>query len=170
MEIKEIESYIGKVPDYPKPGILFYDISTLIINKDVFSSTIEKLSEQISDYQFDSIAAIDARGFVFGAALASYLNTGMIMIRKKDKLPGKTFSYEYELEYGKDILEINIEAKNKKFLLIDDLLATGGTANAAVKLIEKAGGMVCCFGAIIELSFLNGRNQLSVPIETLIKY
>ena len=83
MKIEEIESYIGKVPDFPKPGILFYDISTLIINKNVFSSTIEKLSEQISDYQFDSIAAIDARGFVFGAALASYLNTGMIMIRKK---------------------------------------------------------------------------------------
>ena len=90
--------------------------------------------------------------------------------KEKDKLPGKTFSYEYELEYGKDILEINIEAKNKKFLLIDDLLATGGTANAAIKLIEKAGGMVCCFGAIIELSFLNGRKQLSVPIKTLIKY
>ena len=170
MEIEEIESYIGKVPDYPKPGILFYDISTLIINKTVFSSTIEKLSEQISRYKFDSIAAIDARGFIFGAALSTYLKTGMIMIRKKNKLPGKTFSYEYELEYGKDILEINVDAKNKKFLLIDDLLATGGTARAAIKLIEKAGGIVCCFGAIIELSFLNGRKQLPVPIETLIKY
>ena len=170
MEIEEIESFIGKVPDFPKPGILFYDISTLIYNNKAFASSLEKFEELFDEYKFDTIAAIDARGFIFGSALAHKLKLGMMMIRKKNKLPGKKISFEYDLEYGKDTLEINIDVKNKKFLLIDDLLATGGTADAAVKLIEKAGGKVSCFGSLIELSFLNGRNKLSVPVQTLIKY
>ena len=170
MKIEEIESFIGKVPDFPKPGILFYDISTLIINKEAFVSSLDRFEKLFTEFNFDAIAAIDARGFIFGSALAHKLNLGMMMIRKKNKLPGKKISFEYDLEYGKDTLEINISVKNKKFLLIDDLLATGGTANAAVKLIEKAGGKVSCFGSLIELSFLNGRNKLSVPVQTLIKY
>ena len=93
-----------------------------------------------------------------------------MMIRKKNKLPGSKISFDYDLEYGQDTLELNINIKNKKFLLIDDLLATGGTADAAIKLIEKAGGNVSCFGSLIELSFLNGRKKLSVPVQTLIKY
>tara|TARA_B100000035_G_scaffold109223_1_gene92737 strand:+ start:278 stop:790 length:513 start_codon:yes stop_codon:yes gene_type:complete len=170
MKIEEIESFIGKIPDFPKPGILYYDISTLIINKEAFASSLDYFEKLFTEFKFDTIAAIDARGFIFGSALANKLNLGMMMIRKKNKLPGKKISLEYDLEYGKDTLEINISVKNKKFLLIDDLLATGGTANAAVKLIEKAGGNVSCFGSLIELSFLNGRNKLSIPVQTLIKY
>ena len=170
MKIEEIESFITKVPDFPKPGILFYDVSTLFFNKEAFSSSLDHFEKLFTEFKFDTIAAIDARGFIFGSALAYKLKLGMMMIRKKNKLPGKKISFEYDLEYGKDILEINLSVENKKFLLIDDLLATGGTANAAVKLIEKAGGNVSCFGSLIELSFLNGRNKLSVPVRTLIKY
>ena len=170
MKIEEIESFITKVPDFPKPGILFYDVSTLFFSKEAFASSLDHFEKLFTEFKFDTIAAIDARGFVFGSALAYKLKLGMMMIRKKNKLPGKKISLEYDLEYGKDILEINISVENKKFLLIDDLLATGGTANAAVKLIEKAGGNVSCFGSLIELSFLNGRNKLSVPVRTLIKY
>ena len=170
MEIKEIESFISKIPDYPKPGILFYDISTLISNNYAFSSAIKKLIEIIKNYDFDLVASIDARGFLFGSVIAHNINKGLIMVRKKNKLPGKKISYEYELEYGKDTLEINIDVKDKKFLLVDDLLATGGTANAALELIKKAGGNTSCFLSLIELSFLNGRKKISVPIESLIQY
>ena len=170
MKIEEIESFITKVPDFPKPGILFYDVSTLFFSKEAFASSLDQFEKLFTEFKFDTIAAIDARGFIFGSALAYKLKLGMMMIRKKNKLPGKKISFEYDLEYGKDVLEINLSVENKKFLLIDDLLATGGTANAAVKLIEKAGGNVSCFGSLIELSFLNGRNKLSVPVRTLIKY
>ena len=170
MKIEEIESFITKVPDFPKPGILFYDVSTLFFSKEAFASSLDHFEKLFTEFKFDTIAAIDARGFIFGSALAYKLKLGMMMIRKKNKLPGKKISLEYDLEYGKDTLEINIDVKNKKFLLIDDLLATGGTAEAAVKLIEKAGGKVSCFGSLIELSFLKGRNKLSVPVQTLIKY
>ena len=170
MKIEEIESFITKVPDFPKPGILFYDVSTLFFSKEAFASSLDHFEKLFTEFKFDTIAAIDARGFIIGSALAYKLKIGMMMIRKKNKLPGKKISFEYDLEYGKDILEININVENKKLLLIDDLLATGGTANAAVKLIEKAGGNVSCFGSLIELSFLNGRNKLTVPVRTLIKY
>tara|TARA_B100000524_G_C23561529_1_gene338473 strand:+ start:210 stop:722 length:513 start_codon:yes stop_codon:yes gene_type:complete len=170
MQIKEIESYISKIPDYPKPGILFYDISTLVFDNNAFSSTINKLIDIAKKYEFDLVASIDARGFLFGSVIAHQLNKGLIMVRKKNKLPGKTISYEYELEYGNDTLEINIDAKNKKFLLVDDLLATGGTANAALELLAKAGGQTSCFLSLIELTFLNGRKKISVPMESLIQY
>ena len=169
MQIKEIESYISKIPDYPKPGILFYDISTLIFDKNAFSSTIDKLIDIAKNYEFDLVASIDARGFLFGSVIAHQLNKGLIMVRK-NKLPGKTISFEYELEYGTDTLEINVDAKNKKFLLVDDLLATGGTANAALELIKKAGGETSCFLSLIELTFLNGKKNISVPIKSLIQY
>ena len=170
MQIKEIESYISKIPDYPKPGILFYDISTLIFDKNAFSSTIDKLIDIAKNYEFDLVASIDARGFLFGSVIAHQLNKGLIMVRKKNKLPGKTINFEYELEYGTDTLEINVDAKNKKFLLVDDLLATGGTANAALELIKKAGGETSCFLSLIELTFLNGKKNISVPIKSLIQY
>ncbi len=134
MEIKTIESYISKIPDYPKPGILFYDISTLISDKAAFSASIKLLSKAVQKYNFDMIAAIDARGFLFGSAIAFHLEKGLIMVRKKNKLPGKKISFEYELEYGTDTLELNTEAKGKKILIVDDLLATGGTAGATIEL------------------------------------
>ena len=170
MEIKTIESYISKVPDYPKPGILFYDISTLISNEEAFSASIEQLSLVAQKYNFDMVAAVDARGFLFGSAIAFHLNKGMVMVRKKNKLPGKKISFEYELEYGTDTLELNVETKGKKFLIVDDLLATGGTAGATVELLKKAGGEPVCLLTLIELSFLNGKEKISIPSETLIKY
>ena len=116
------------------------------------------------------IAGIDARGFIFASSLAYKLNKGFVMIRKKNKLPGKTISIDYDLEYGKDTLEVNVNLKSKDILLVDDLLATGGTANAACKLLEKSGGTVTCFLSLIELDFLNGRKNINIPIETLINY
>ena len=149
---------------------MFYDISTLIFDKNAFSSTIDKLIDIAKNYEFDLVASIDARGFLFGSVIAHQLNKGLIMVRKKNKLPGKTISFEYELEYVTDTLEINVDAKNKKFLLVDDLLATGGTANAALELIKKAGGETSCFLSLIELTFLNGKKNISVPIKSLIQY
>ena len=170
MDIKEIETYISKVPNYPKEGILFYDISTLISNKIAFKSCINKLAELTEKYDFDLIAGIDARGFIFASTLAYKLEKGIVMIRKKNKLPGKTVSYDYDLEYGSDTLEVNINLKNKKVLLVDDLLATGGSANAAIQLIKKSKGTVSCFISVIELDFLKGRNKIESPFETLIHY
>ena len=170
MNIEKIENLINKIPDYPKPGILFYDISTLIFNKDAFSSCINYLAEIASNYEFDHIASIDARGFIFGSALAYKLDKGLIMIRKKGKLPGKVISHTYELEYGSDTLEINVDTKEKKIALVDDLLATGGTASAAINLIEKSGGFACCFFSIIQLDFLKGFKKINIPTETLIHY
>tara|TARA_B100000579_G_scaffold410071_1_gene399651 strand:- start:617 stop:1129 length:513 start_codon:yes stop_codon:yes gene_type:complete len=170
MNIQEIEAKINKIPDYPKPGILFYDISSLIINNTAFSETIRLLTETIKKFDFNCIAAIDARGFIFGSAIAHKLGLGLVMIRKKGKLPGKVMSHSYDLEYGTDTLEINVKAKNKKFILVDDLLATGGTAEAAIELIKKSGGTISCFLALIELKFLKGKEKIDVPVETLIHY
>tara|TARA_B100000900_G_C20381749_1_gene634879 strand:+ start:207 stop:719 length:513 start_codon:yes stop_codon:yes gene_type:complete len=170
MNIKEIESFISKVPDYPKPGILFYDISTLISHNTAFRASIDLLHKSIMKYEFDLIAGIDARGFIFASALAYKLNKGIVMIRKKNKLPGNKMTLEYDLEYGKDTLEVNIKMDAKKILLVDDLLATGGTAEAACKLIKKSAGIVSCFTSLIELDFLNGKKKIKVPIETLIHY
>ena len=170
MNIQEIENQINKVPDYPKPGILFYDISSLIINNQAFSATISLLADLVKKFDFNSVAAIDARGFIFGSALALKLGLGLVMIRKKGKLPGNVITQSYELEYGTDTLEINVNTKNKKFILVDDLLATGGTAAAAIELLKKSGGSVSCFLALIELTFLNGKKKIDDPVETLIRY
>ena len=170
MEIAEIESFVTKVPDYPKPGILFYDISSLIIEKKAFYNSIELLIDLVKKYQFELIAGIDARGFIFASALAHSMKKGFVMIRKKNKLPGKKISYEYNLEYGSDKLELNVDLSNKKLILVDDLLATGGTANAATKLIKKSGGEVSCFVSLIELDFLEGRKKVEIPTESLIHY
>lgn len=170
MEIAEIESYVSKIPDYPKPGILFYDISSLIIEKKAFYNSIELLIDLVKKYQFELIAGIDARGFIFASAIAHSMKKGFVMIRKKNKLPGKKISYEYNLEYGSDKLELNVDLSNKKLILVDDLLATGGTANAATKLIKKSGGEVSCFVSLIELDFLEGRKKIEIPTESLIHY
>lgn len=170
MDISTLETYISKVPDYPKKGILFYDISTLLSDKLAFKSSIEKMSECLKNYDIDKVAAIDARGFIFGSAIAKVLNLGLIMIRKKNKLPGEVISYNYELEYGSDCLEVKSNFQGINVALVDDLLATGGTAKAACELIKKAGGSVKCFCTLIELEFLSGRKLISVPLETLIKY
>ena len=170
MELKEIEALINKIPDHPKPGILFYDISTLILNNEAFGESLRLMCKSVSNLEIDLVAGIDARGFIFGSGMACKLNKGFVMLRKKNKLPGRTLSQEYNLEYGKDTIEINVNIENKRILLVDDLLATGGTANAAIKLLKKSGAKVKGFSCLIELSFLNGKQELNIPFKSLIRY
>ena len=170
MEIKEIENHISKIPDYPKPGILFYDISTLHLDKRAFHSSINLLSKCVTELEFDLVAGIDARGFIFASSLAFKLEKGLVMLRKKNKLPGKKLSLDYDLEYGKDTIEINVNVKGKKVLLVDDLLATGGTAKASVELLKDSGSEVVSFLCLIELTFLNAKENLQIPFKSLIRY
>lgn len=172
-ELALIKESIREVADFPKPGINFKDITTLLNNAEVFKRLMEHLVERYREYNLDYIAGIDARGFIFGAALASHLGIGFVPIRKKGKLPYTTVSEKYSLEYGYDEVEIHIDAFSSKerarILLIDDLLATGGTASAAARLIERVGAkcVEACF--IIELTFLDGKSKLDVPIYSIIQ-
>lgn len=155
---------IRDIPDYPKPGIVFKDITTLLNNPDQFSKLIDKLAERYMDFDLDYIAGIDSRGFIFGAPLALKLGVGFVPVRKAGKLPSETISEKYSLEYGEDELEIHVDAFHKKqgakVLLIDDLIATGGTAVAATKLIDGVGAncVEACF--LISLDFLDGKKDL----------
>jgi adenine phosphoribosyltransferase len=174
-DFKIIQDSIRVIPDFPKPGIMFKDITTLLNNNQAFNLLIKHLVDKYKDYNLDYIAGIDARGFIFGSALASHLNLGFVPIRKKGKLPYTTVSQKYSLEYGYDEVEVHIDAfkkdddKKANVLLIDDLLATGGTASAAVKLIDRVGAncVEACF--IIELTFLEGSKKLGVPSYSIIK-
>jgi len=170
---EELKSFIREVPDYPKKGILFYDITTLIKNACAFQKTIDALSYMVMEKNFNKILAIESRGFIFGSALAYKLSKGLVLVRKKGKLPYKTMKEIYNLEYGTDEVEMHIDAvkKGDRVLIVDDLLATGGTASASIALVKKlkAEPVACAF--IIELLFLKGRNKLKgVPIHSLIKY
>lgn len=161
-KIKLIKDSIRTIPNWPKKGIMFRDITTLLNNKESFQATINLLAERYEKMNVDCIAGIESRGFIFGAALAYKLGVNFVTVRKKGKLPYKTISEEYELEYGKDTIEIHEDAisKNSNVLIIDDLIATGGTAIAACNLIKKSGGNVieCCF--IVDLPDLNGTKKL----------
>ena len=168
--MKDLQKLISSYKDFPRKGIIFKDLLGILRDPELFKELIIRMSESFIVKECDAIASIDARGFIFASSLAYNLSKGIVMIRKKNKLPGKTISLEYDLEYGKDTLEVNIKLESQKIVLIDDLLATGGTAKAACELIKKAGGIVTCFISLIELNFLNGRNQIDVPIETLIQY
>jgi adenine phosphoribosyltransferase len=158
----ELTSYIREIPDFPSTGILFRDITPLIGNTAAFEHTLVKMAEHTSTISFDKIAAIESRGFIFGAPLAKMLGKGFIPIRKKGKLPYQTVSTSYDLEYGSNTLEIHEDALGigEKILIVDDVLATGGTANASARLIEVLGGEVSAFLFLIELSFLKGRKTL----------
>ncbi len=157
-----IKSKIRTVPHYPKQGIQFRDITTLLKDPAGFRATIDELAQHYKDVKLDKIAGIEARGFIFGAALAYALGKGFVPIRKKGKLPAETIGHDYALEYGTDRIEIHTDAiqKGEKVLLVDDLIATGGTAEAAVILIEKMGGKIieCCF--MIDLPDIGGRARL----------
>jgi adenine phosphoribosyltransferase len=157
-----IKSRIRTVPNYPKPNIQFRDITTLLKDPVGFQLTIDDLIRRYKDVKIDKIAGIESRGFILGAPLAFALGKGFIPIRKKGKLPAETIGHDYELEYGTDRIEIHTDAidKGEKILLVDDLIATGGTAEAACKLIEKMGGRIveCCF--IIDLPDIGGRARL----------
>jgi len=170
---KVLNDAIRTIPDFPKKGIMFKDITTLLNDSEAFKSLIEFLKDRYADKNIDFVAGIESRGFIFGSALAYALGVGFVPIRKKGKLPYTTISEKYSLEYGFDEVEIHIDAfrdkKNPKVLLIDDLIATGGTAAAAVNLIQKVGAEVvdACF--IIELEFLNGREKINAPVFSIIK-
>ncbi len=166
-----IEPYIRDVPDFPKPGILFKDITPLLQSPEGLRRSIEGLTELVDPESYDLVVGIESRGFIFGTALAHHLDKGFVPIRKPGKLPWKTASESYELEYGKDTIEIHVDAfePGPRALIVDDLLATGGTAEAALKLVRRVGGEPVACAFVIELSFLPGRQRLDVPVHALMK-
>ena len=169
----ELKKLIREIPDYPKPGILFYDVTTLLKDRQGFHSLVDKLCEHYNGRKVDIVAGIEARGFIFAPALAYRLGAGFVPVRKPKKLPWKTAAISYQLEYGTDTLEIHEDAvtPGQHVLLCDDLLATGGTASASVSLIRKLGGEVVGAAFAVELNFLNGRTKLpDVDVFSLIKY
>jgi len=159
----DLKDYIRDVLDFPEPGILFKDITPLLGDAKAFNHTISRLVEHYKDFDFDAIVPVESRGFLFGAPLASALGKAIVPVRKPGKLPAATLSADYELEYGSNTLEIHADGlkKDQKTLIIDDLLATGGTLAASAKLVEMAGGVVSEIAVIIELAFLEGRKNLS---------
>jgi adenine phosphoribosyltransferase len=169
----DLKALIREIPDYPKPGILFYDLTTLLKDPVGFHSLVDRLCEQYNGAKVDIVAGIEARGFIFAPALAYRLNAGFVPIRKPKKLPGKTASITYQLEYGTDQLDIHQDAikPGQTVIICDDLLATGGTAAAAVKLIGQLGGKVAGAAFAVELTFLNGRAKLpGMNVFSLLKY
>ncbi len=169
----EIEKAIRNVPDFPKPGIQFKDITPLLADARLFAGAIDLLTEKFSPGSVDAVVGIDARGFIFAAAAATKLHAGFVPVRKKGKLPFTTFEQDYALEYGHATVAIHTDAikPGARVLLIDDLLATGGTSAAAAALVQKLGGKILEAGFLIELKFLNGREKLSgFPVRSLIAY
>jgi len=171
--MEKLKRLIREIPDFPKPGILFYDITTLLKDPEGFRTTVDLLSEAFVGEHIDRVVGIEARGFIFAPALAYKLGAGFIPMRKSNKLPAPTESVTYTLEYGTDRLEIHKDAiePGHRVLIIDDLLATGGTAKAAIELVEKLGGQVVGVGFVIELEFLKGRQRLAgYRVVSLLKY
>ncbi|WP_342641298.1 adenine phosphoribosyltransferase [Rhodoligotrophos ferricapiens] len=158
----DIKSLIRSIPDYPKPGIIFRDVTTLFANARGLRATIDELIWPFIGEQIDFVAGIEARGFILGGAVARELGVGFIPIRKKGKLPWKTIGKEYQLEYGVDTVEIHADAvgKGDRILLVDDLIATGGTANAAIELLEESAGEVVAAAFVIDLPFLGGAEKI----------
>ncbi len=172
MDLKE---FIRSIPDYPKKGILFRDITTLIKNENAFSNSIEQIIEKSKNFKIDKIAAIESRGFVFASAVSYLLKKPFVLLRKKNKLPAETYSVDFQLEYGKATIEMHKDSvkKNESILIIDDLIATGGTAEAAAKLIEMAEGKVSGFIFVINLFDLKGSDNLikkGYKVENLINF
>ena len=158
----DLKSVIRTIPDYPKPGIMFRDITTLLTDARGFRRAVDELVQPLAGAKIDKVAGIEARGFILGGAIAHQLSVGFVPIRKKGKLPYKTISQSYELEYGVDEVEVHVDAldKGEKVLLVDDLIATGGTAEAAIKLIERAGATVVLCSFVIDLPDLGGAARL----------
>lgn len=157
-----LKQLIREVPDFPKKGILFYDITTLLKDKCGFATLIDALSEHYINKDIDLVLGMEARGFIFGPAVAYRLNAGFVPVRKPGKLPAETARLEYDLEYGSNVLEIHRDAiqKGQRVIIVDDLLATGGTAAATVSLARTLGAEVCGLGFVVELDFLKGRDKL----------
>ncbi len=167
-----LKDHIRGVPDFPKPGILFYDISTLLRHPDAWQVAMGRMASLIRAHQPTLLAGIESRGFLLAAPLALKLGCGFVMLRKPGKLPGPVTGLDYDLEYGVDRLEIQSDAINEgaRVVLVDDLLATGGTMAAGIALLRQAGATVPAAAALIELTFLNGRGRLDVPFEALLSY
>jgi len=171
--MQELKKLIREVPDFPKPGILFYDITTLLKDPGGLSGVLEALKTAVEGVEFDIVAGIESRGFLFGPVLARDLGKGFVPVRKPGKLPAETERMEYALEYGTDALELHKDAvgPGTKVLVVDDLLATGGTAAAVAKLIEKLGGSVAAMAFVVELDFLSGRDKLNgYDVRSLLHY
>jgi len=171
--MEDLKRLIREVPDFPKPGILFYDITTLLKDKCGFRAVIDGLKDHYLQTQVDVVLGIEARGFIFAPALAYALGAGFVPVRKPNKLPAACVSVSYELEYGTDSLQMHKDALDggKRVLLLDDLLATGGTAAAAARMVREAGGTVAGVGFVVELTFLNGRQKLEgLDVFSLLQY
>ena len=168
----DLTEHIRTIPDFPKPGILFYDISTLLAHPGAWATTVDRLEEAVAPHQPQVLAGIESRGFLVAAPLALKMGLGFIMVRKQGKLPGATVPYTYDLEYGQDTIEVQADAvaAGQSVVLVDDLLATGGTMKAAAQLFRKLGGDVRGAACIIELTFLKGRDKLDIPVDTLVAY
>jgi adenine phosphoribosyltransferase len=167
-----LEDHVRRIPDFPKPGILFYDIATLLRHPQAWATAVDRLTDVLRPHRPDLLAGIEARGFLVGAPLALRLGCGFVMVRKKGKLPGATIRHQYALEYGTDIVEIQADAitPGQRIVVLDDLLATGGTAAAAIALIRKVGGDVVNATFMIELDGLGGRARLDVPVTALLNF
>lgn len=168
----DLKSHIRTVPDFPKPGILFYDISTLLENPAAWRETVDRLTAATRPSAPDVLVGIESRGFLVAAPLALQLGLGFVMVRKRGKLPGETVSFTYDLEYGADTIEIQVGAikPGQTIVVLDDLLATGGTMAATIELCRKVGGHVAGAACIIELAFLEGRKKIDVPFTSLVSY
>lgn len=172
-ETMDYKSLIRDVPDYPKQGIIFKDLTTLWKNKEAFKASMSDMAAFYKGIKIDKIVGIESRGFIIGSALAYLLGTGFVPVRKKGKLPADVISETYDLEYGTDTLTMHKDAieAGEKVLVVDDLIATGGTCTAVAKLVEKLGGTIIGFGFMVELKFLNGKEKLKkYDLKTLISY
>jgi adenine phosphoribosyltransferase len=168
----DLKQHIRSIPDFPKPGIMFRDISTLLRDADAWQVALGRLSKAVAPARPDLLAGVESRGFLLAAPLASKLGCGFIMLRKPGKLPGPTISLNYALEYGSDSLHIqqDVIEPGQRVVVVDDLLATGGTMAAAIALLEMVGAEVTAAAVIIELAFLHGRAKLHVPVTSLVRY
>ena len=171
--MKKLEDYVTTIPNFPKEGIMFRDVTTILSDKDGFKLAVDGLIEALKDVDFDLVLGSESRGFIFGAPVAYALNKGFILVRKKGKLPRATFSEDYELEYGTATLEMHQDAieKGQKVVIIDDLIATGGTTEAIIRLAEREGGKIVKIGFVMELEGLKGRERLKgYDVFSLINY
>jgi adenine phosphoribosyltransferase len=168
----DLKDHIRGIPDFPKPGIYFYDISTLLRDADAWQVAMGRMAKAVRAHHPDLLAGVESRGFLIAAPLALKLGCGFIMLRKRGKLPGYTVGLEYALEYGADHIEIQADAveAGQRVVVVDDLLATGGTMAAGIALLRKVGAVVPAAAALIELRFLNGRSRLDVPFDSLVSY
>jgi adenine phosphoribosyltransferase len=168
----DLKTHIRDVPDFPKPGILFRDISPLLAHAEAWKATIDRLADVVAPHKPELLAGIESRGFLVTAPLALRLGVGFMMVRKRGKLPGRTIPHTYALEYGEDTIEVQDDAvaKGTRVVVLDDVLATGGTLNAAIELLKKTGADVRAAACLIELTFLDGRKRVPVAFDSLIRY